>query len=47
MERRMGQHEGVPGVGLLARHRVLAENGHWFNDPEVAELEGSDSVLVV
>ena len=33
--------------GTSIRFRYLAENGHWFNDPEVAPLEGSDSVLVV
>ncbi len=33
--------------GTSIRFRYLAENGHWFNDPEVAEHEGSDSVLVV
>ena len=32
--------------GTSIRFRYLAENGHWFNDPEVAELEGADSVLV-
>jgi 1,4-alpha-glucan branching enzyme len=33
--------------GTSIRFRYLAENGHWFNDPDVAQLEGSDSVLVV
>jgi 1,4-alpha-glucan branching enzyme len=33
--------------GTSIRFRYLGENGHWFNDPEVAELEGSDSILVV
>ena len=33
--------------GTSIRFRYLGEDGHWFNDPDVAELEGSDSVLVV
>jgi hypothetical protein len=33
--------------GTSIRFRYLDENGHWFNDPEVAELEGLDSVLSV
>jgi 1,4-alpha-glucan branching enzyme len=33
--------------GTSIRFRYLAENGHWFNDPDVAQLDGSDSVLVV
>jgi 1,4-alpha-glucan branching enzyme len=33
--------------GTSIRFRYLGENGHWFNDPEVSELEGSDSILVV
>jgi 1,4-alpha-glucan branching enzyme len=33
--------------GTRVRFRYLAENGHWFNDPDVHELDGSDSVLSV
>lgn len=33
--------------GTRVRFRYLGENGHWFNDPDVAEFDGSDSVLVV
>ena len=33
--------------GTSIRFRYLGENGHWFNDSEVAEQEGSDSILVV
>ena len=33
--------------GTSIRFRYLAENGNWFNDPEVPELDGSDTVLVV
>lgn len=33
--------------GTRIRFRYLAEDGHWFNDPETAELDGADTVLVV
>jgi hypothetical protein len=33
--------------GTRVRFRYLGKNGHWFNDPDVAGLDGSDSVLVV
>ena len=33
--------------GTRVRFRYLGTNGHWFNDPDVAELDGSDSILVV
>lgn len=33
--------------GTRVRFRYLGRNGHWFNDPDVVEFEGSDSVLVV
>ena len=33
--------------GTRVRFRYLAENGQWFNDPDVHELDGSDSVLSV
>ncbi|WP_214368998.1 hypothetical protein [Pseudonocardia sp. H11422] len=31
----------------LLRFRYLGENGNWFNDPDVTELDGSDTILVV
>jgi 1,4-alpha-glucan branching enzyme len=31
--------------GSRVRFRYLAENGHWFNDPDVPAREGADSVL--
>jgi 1,4-alpha-glucan branching enzyme len=31
--------------GSRVRFRYLAENGHWFNDPDVPTREGADSVL--
>jgi 1,4-alpha-glucan branching enzyme len=35
--------------GTRIRFRYLAENGHWFNDPDVPELEldGADTILDV
>jgi hypothetical protein len=33
--------------GTRLRFRYLGANGHWFNDPEIMDLDGSDSVLVV
>jgi len=33
--------------GSRVRFRYLAENDHWFNEPDVAELDGADTVLVV
>jgi 1,4-alpha-glucan branching enzyme len=33
--------------GTRIRFRYLGSNGHWFNDPDVAERDGLDSVLVV
>jgi 1,4-alpha-glucan branching enzyme len=33
--------------GTRVRFRYLGSNGHWFNDPDVAELDGLDSVLVL
>jgi 1,4-alpha-glucan branching enzyme len=34
-------------AGSRVRYRYLGRNGHWFNDPEIAELDGPDSVLAV
>jgi 1,4-alpha-glucan branching enzyme len=34
-------------LGTRVRFRHLGRNGHWFNDPDVAEFDGSDSVLAV
>jgi 1,4-alpha-glucan branching enzyme len=31
--------------GTRVRFRYLGSNGHWFNDPDVAEFDGPDSVL--
>jgi 1,4-alpha-glucan branching enzyme len=33
--------------GARVRFRYLGDNGHWFNDPDAAEFDGSDSILVV
>nr|WP_239029096.1 isoamylase [Pseudonocardia acidicola] len=33
--------------GTRLRFRYLGENGHWFNDPDVADRDGSDTILVV
>jgi len=34
-------------LGTRVRFRYLGRNGHWFNDPDVVEFDGSDSVLAV
>jgi 1,4-alpha-glucan branching enzyme len=34
-------------MGTRLRFRYLGEDGTWFNDPDVADNDGSDSVLVV
>jgi 1,4-alpha-glucan branching enzyme len=33
--------------GTRLRFRYLGANGHWFNDSDVMEFDGSDCVLVV
>ena len=33
--------------GSRVRFRYLGEKGHWFNDPDVPELDGLDSILSV
>jgi len=33
--------------GSRIRFRYLAEDGHWFNDPDVYEHDGPDTVLIV
>ena len=33
--------------GTRTRFRYLGKNGHWFNDPDLAEFDGPDSVLAV
>jgi hypothetical protein len=33
--------------GTRVRFRYLGTNAHWFNDPDVPELDGRDSILVV
>jgi 1,4-alpha-glucan branching enzyme len=33
--------------GSRLRFRYLGANGHWFNDSDVVEFDGPDSVLVV
>ncbi|MHA6792354.1 isoamylase [Pseudonocardia bannensis] len=33
--------------GTRLRLRYLGENGNWFNDPDVADVDGSDTILVV
>jgi hypothetical protein len=35
----------VAGTPLWFRY--LGENGHWFNDPDVPEYVGEDSLLAV
>lgn len=34
-------------LGTRTRFRYLGHNGHWFNDLEVLEFDGPDSVLAV
>jgi 1,4-alpha-glucan branching enzyme len=34
-------------LGTRTRFRYLGNNGHWFNDPDVVEFDGLDSVLAV
>jgi 1,4-alpha-glucan branching enzyme len=34
-------------TGTRIRFRYLAENDHWFNDPELLEVDGQDTVLTV
>jgi len=34
-------------LGIRTRFRYLGSNGHWFNDPDVVEFDGPDSVLAV
>ena len=33
-------------AGTRLRFRYLAENGHWFDDPEVSGRDGADMVIV-
>ena len=33
--------------GTRFRFRYLGTNDHWFNDPDMRELDGSDSIIVV
>jgi 1,4-alpha-glucan branching enzyme len=33
--------------GTRLRFRYLGEDGHWFNDPDVTDQDGSDNVVVV
>jgi 1,4-alpha-glucan branching enzyme len=33
--------------GTRTRFRYLGNNGHWFNDPDVIEFVGPDSILAV
>jgi 1,4-alpha-glucan branching enzyme len=33
--------------GTRLRFRYLAEDGHWFNDPDAEHRDGLDDVLVV
>jgi hypothetical protein len=33
--------------GTRIRFRYLAEDGQWFNDPEIAEYDGQDCALSV
>ena len=33
--------------GTRLRFRYLGENGKWFNDPDIADHDGSDNVVVV
>jgi len=34
-------------AGTRIRFRYLAENGHWFNDPDITELDGEDTSVTV
>jgi hypothetical protein len=34
-------------TGTRLRFRYLAEHGNWFNDPDVADHDGRDNVVVV
>ncbi len=34
-------------TGSRIRFRYLGMNGHWFNDPDIVELDGPNSVLAV
>jgi 1,4-alpha-glucan branching enzyme len=34
-------------AGSRVRFRYLGTEGRWFNDPEIVEFDGPDSVLVV
>ena len=34
-------------AGSRVRFRYLGKNGHWFNDPEIGEFDGPDSILAV
>ena len=34
-------------LGTRTRFRYLGNNGHWFNDPDLVEFDGPDSVLAV
>ena len=34
-------------LGTQIRFRYLGSNGHWFNDPDVVEFDGLDSILAV
>jgi 1,4-alpha-glucan branching enzyme len=34
-------------AGSRIRFRYLGKDGHWFNDPEIVELDGPDCVLAV
>ena len=41
-------NEWLPGTHeLRLRFRYLGENGNWFNDPDIADQDGSDTVVVV
>jgi 1,4-alpha-glucan branching enzyme len=33
--------------GTRLRFRYLGENGNWFNDPDIVDQDGSDTVVVV
>ena len=34
-------------LGTRTRFRYLGHNGQWFNDPDVNEFDGPDSILAV
>ena len=34
-------------LGTRIRFRYLGNNGHWFNDPDIDEFDGPDSILAV